>query len=446
MTSETPSSLPVRVLAAYAAPAAPLGALHFPVYVYLAPFYATRGVDLATLGAILLGARLLDAATDPAAGMLSDRLATRWGRRKPWLAAATPLIVIAAWFLFQPPEAPSAAYAGLWLAAMTLAWTLAMTPYYAWGAELSSGYCERVRVTSWRESVGLLGAMTAAGLYASAPDDPAEGLRRVALFLTAALPIATIWALRVAPEPPDLSRRRLSLRGSLTHAARNAPFRRLLAAYFLNGAANALPAALFVFFVTHRLEAPEQAGPLLILYFGAAILGAPLWIRLARRVPKHRLWGWAMLYACAVFLTALTLGPGDVVAFAAIAALSGAALGADLALPPAMQADVVDADTAATGEQRTGAYFAAWSVATKAALAVSGGLAYVALDAAGFSATGANAPGALLTLTLLYALAPVALKLAAIALMRGFPIDAAAHAALRARIEAPGAAPMRGDG
>ena len=124
--------------------------------------------------------------------------------------------------------------------------------------------------------------------------------------------------------------------------------------------------------------------------------------------------------------------------------LSGLALGADLALPPAIQADVVDADAAETGEQRTGIYFAIWSVASKAALAVSGGAALWALSLAGFDATSGavNGAEALFALSLLYAAAPVALKLAAIALMRGFALDRDAQAALRARIEkgAPGGA------
>lgn len=422
-------------LAAYAAPALPLGMLYFPVYVYLPPFYAARGVDLAVLGAILLGARLLDAVTDPAMGVLSDRMTSRWGRRRPWLALACLPILIAAWQLFMPPEAPTAFHAGFWLVALTLAWTMAMTPYYAWGAELATGYAERTRVTSWRESAGLVGAVLAAILYASA--DPETGLSRIMLALAILLPVATLWAVRRVPEPRDWSCRRLPLSESIRTAAANRPFRRLLAAYFINGLANGLPAALFLFFVEHRIGAPDLAGPLLALYFLAAIVGAPVWARLSGRFPKNRVWCGAMLYACAIFLAALTLGHGDQVAFAVIAGLSGLALGADLSLPPAMQADVVDADTAATGEQRTGAYFAVWSVATKAALAVAGGGALAILAGAGFDAApGAiNGAGALAALSLLYAGAPVALKLLAIALVWGFDIDASAQAALRAQIE-----------
>ena len=70
---------------------------------------------------------------------------------------------------------------------------------------------------------------------------------------------------------------------------------RAAVAQFVNGAANALPASLFLFFVVHRLEAPGQEGPLLILYFVSAIVGAPLWSWLAGRSSKHRVWCGAMM-------------------------------------------------------------------------------------------------------------------------------------------------------
>ena len=438
-----------RTLLAYAAPMAPLGALYFPVYVYLVPYYAGLGADLALLGAFMLAARLLDAATDPLMGLLSDRVSTRWGRRRPWLVLAAPLLLLAAWRLFLPPEDPSAAYAGVWLAALTLFWTMALTPYLAWGAEITSDYSERARVAAWREAAGLVGMLGAAVLYA-AGGDAGEGLGFVFLALLVATPVCFAAALAGTPEPDDLSVRKVAWREGLRLAAGNRAFLRLLAAWLVNGAANALPASLFLFFVEFRLGAPDLAGPLLVLYFAAAIVGAPLWGWAAKRVPKHRVWSGVMIYACAVFLWALALGEGDVVPFAVISVLSGLALGADLSLPPAMQADVVDADTAESGEQRTGVYFAVWSVATKAAQAAAGGVALMLLAWAGFeaagaagvgagaleAAAGANSEGALWTLSLLYAGAPVALKLVAVAIMWGFPLDAAAQGAYRARIEA----------
>ncbi|MEM1313178.1 MAG: MFS transporter [Pseudomonadota bacterium] len=438
MSDRAADRLPAPTLAAYAAPMAPLGALYFPVFVYVVPYYASQGADLARLGAFMVVARLIDGISDPLMGFVSDRTRSRWGRRRPWLALAGPLILLTAWMLFLPPASPSAVYAGVALAALTLAWTMALTPYMAWGAELSGDYAERARITSWREAVGLVGMLGAAILYTAAGDDAGQGLANIFYALAAVLPLAFLAALWAAPEPRNLSRRRLPFRDGLRIAAANRPFVRLLASWFVNGAANALPAALFFFFVEHRLEADnETAAILLVVYFLSAILGAPLWAWAARRAPKHRVWCAVMLYACAVFAAALLLGPGDVAAFAAISVLSGFALGADLSLPPAMQADVVDADAAEGGEQRTGVFFAVWSVATKAAQAVAAGAALGLLAASGFDATqvGGNDETALTTLAWLYAGAPVALKLIAVALMWNFPLDETAQAAARARLE-----------
>ena len=95
----------------------------------------------------------------------------------------------------------------------------------------------------------------------------------------------------------------------------------------------------------------------------------------------------------------------------------------------------MDNDTATNGEQRTGVYFALWSVATKAALALAGGSALIILDFSGFEAGAANDETALFTLAALYALAPAVLKLIAVAIMWNFPLDEASQRALRSRIE-----------
>ncbi len=428
--------LPRGILAAYAAPALPLAAMYFPVYVFLAEFYAaTFGLALGAIGTVFILVRVFDAISDPLVGVLSDRVTTRWGRRRPWLVAGCPLVMLSAWMLFAP--GPDVGLSGfvIWLFLLTLGWTVMLTPYFAWGAELTGDYTERGRVAVWRETTGLVGTILAAVLY-SLGSTSEEGMQLVAVLIVLALPVAVALCLRFVPEPRDYSRAVAPLGSLLRVLTHERQFLRLLAAFFINGAANALPSGLFLFFVSQRLGAPEFGGPLLILYFGAAVAAAPLWPRLIRRYSKHRVWCVAMIYAGVVFSTALFLREGDIVAFAVICALSGAALGADLSLPSAIQADVVDLDTAESGSQRTGAFFALWSLAQKFALAGAGGAALIALGWIGFSASGGNDATALTGLTLLYALAPIALKAVAVALMWNFPIDADAQAGLRARIEA----------
>jgi hypothetical protein len=51
----------------------------------------------------------------------------------------------------------------------------------------------------------------------------------------------------------------------------------------LNGVASAIPATLLPFFVADRLQAAGLQPLLLLIYFGAAALGLPLWVRAVRR-------------------------------------------------------------------------------------------------------------------------------------------------------------------
>ena len=160
-------SLRAPILAAYAAPALPLAALYFPVFVFLSEFYAAeRGLSLTAIGAVMIGVRLFDAVSDPVIGVLSDATPARLRRRKLWLVLALPVIVLAAWRIFVPPMNIGIGYFAWWLLILTLGWTMALTPYFAWGAELMPDYDGRTKAAFWRESAGLVGTILAAVLNA----------------------------------------------------------------------------------------------------------------------------------------------------------------------------------------------------------------------------------------------------------------------------------------
>jgi Na+/melibiose symporter-like transporter len=444
----TPDLAPARLsatrLVVYGALGLPLAALNLPLYVYLPAFYAeTAGLGLATVGAALFVARLLDALVDPLVGELSDRTRSRFGRRRPWLMLACPLLIGSTWLLFRPDLPVSARYLLLWSCAAYLAWTLMLLPYAAWGAELSRDYHERSRITSLREGFVIAGILLAAGLpvlLGIEAGAPGAILAALAWSMLWFLPPLLLALLVLVPEGDPGDRSPLELRRGLVIAWRNRPFRRLLGAYFLNGIANGLPATLFLIFVADRLQRADSGGPLLLLYFVAGIAAIPFWLKLSYRIGKHRAWAGAMLWASAAFVWVPLLGSGDLWAFALISALSGIALGADLALPASLQADVVDLDWLASGRRRTGLFFAFWSMTTKLSLALAVGIAFPLLALAGFEAGGANSEPALATLSALYGLAPVAIKLLATALVWNFPITEATQAEVRARLAAPAAA------
>jgi Na+/melibiose symporter-like transporter len=430
-------SLPAWRLAAYGAVALPLAALTLPLYLVVPTFYAEAlGVPLATVGAILLAVRIFDAVNDPVIGWLADRWPAR-DRRKAWIVLFALPLCAAAFALFWPPSDAG----GTWLAAtaalLSIGYTAMVLPLSAWGAELSSDYHERSRIAAWREGFVIAGTVIAIALpFTIGWEDAAafHGLALIAIFVVLALPVLTGIAVALVPEPQMAGSGGAPILSSLTAMKANRHFSRLLAAFLINSLANALPATLFLLFVSQRLGAEDWRGPLLITYFLCAIAGMPLWNYLSRRMSKHRAWCIAMLAACAVFLPAAFLGEGDVALFAVVCVASGLCLGADLVLPSSMQADVIESDRIASGANRSAFFFAAWSLTSKLALALAVGIAFPFLEAFGLDATNAAAstPESLDILALLYAAAPVGLKLAAIAMMWNFRLDESALQELRA--------------
>ena len=140
-----------------------------------------------------------------------------------------------------------------------------------------------------------------------------------------------------------------------------------------------------------------------------------------------------MTLACPAFALAAVLGPGQVEVFVLVCLLTGLCLGADLALPPAIQADVADWDRWRFRRNRTAGLFALWNMAGKLALAAAAGLLFPLLAVLGLDRD-PPAAAALAALPLLYALLPCGLKLVAVAMVRGIPLTPARHAAIATRL------------
>ncbi len=425
------------LLALYGAPAFVLSLPTIPAYVLLPSFYAqTIGLGLSATGLALLLARLFDGLVDLPVGHLADRLAWRGLHYKPLIAIGALISAFALYQVFAPPDGAGPGYLLLWAGALYFGWTLIQLPYLAWGAALAPDYQSRARITGWREAIGLAGILAAAGVPAAIAWAGWEARTGFPIFALAVIALgapAVLGLLLFVPEGRTIP---ILSRPAFRTLAQNGLFLRLLAAWFVNGLANGFPAALFPLFATYVLEATAiQTGLLLGVYFLAGVVFAPAWVALVRRADKHRLWCAAMLIACAAFAFVPLLGPGDMLAFMAICIVSGATLGADLALPPAIQADVIDWDRHRFSAERSGLLFGFWNMAAKFALALAVGIAFPLLAALGFETRPGNTAGALLALALIYSLIPVVLKLTTIALLHGFPMGRRAHRAVQRRLQ-----------
>lgn len=387
-------------LTAYAALGLPLAMMALPVYVLVPKFYAdATGLALATIGAVLLCSRLLDAFADPLLGAWLDARDRARTGRSPYLRtillAAGPLAF--GFALLLHPPAGGAVSTSIWLASTLLAayfgYSLASIAYQAWGARLAHDDAGRARVTAAREGAGLVGVIVASVV----PVAFGVTALTVLFALTLGIALTLLALLREIAAPLAASR-----------------FRWLLAVFVINGIAAAIPATLVLFFVADRLELPGYEGLFLALYFTAGAASMLLWSSLARRLSLHAVWLLGMLAAVAAFVWAYWLGAGDLLAFAAICVVSGLALGADLALPPALLARVIDHGN--DGGRREGAYFGLWNFVNKLNLALAAGVALPLLQWLGY-AQGDRSDAALAALSVSYALLPCALKLGAAALL-----------------------------
>ena len=448
--AEPPSqTLKTHIVAAYGVPGLPLAILTLPVYVFVPTLYSQElGLNLTLIGLVLLATRIFDGLSDPVIGVLSDRTSAKYGRRKTWMVLATPITVLALYQLLVPPSDAGINYLWVWGLILTLAWTGMVLPYGAWAAELSGDYHERSRLTAWREAFVLIGTMVAAGLPAVLTLFGMPSLsthaKAIAIFVAIALPISIGICAWAVPDKAQTVQKHLPWKDGLQVLRGNRTFWRLIGAYLVNATANGLPGTLFIAFVTYRIGMPDMYGPLLFVYFLCGFVAIPFWVALSKRYDKHRTWCFAMLWAAGAFIwTPFVVGQGDIVPFFIITILSGFGVGADLVLPPSIQADVVDLDRLQSGKQRTGLYFALWGLATKTSLALAVGLSFPILDWVGFDAeaisTGAqNSDVALNVLAALYAFVPVLFKLCAISIMWNFPLDAKQQREVRAELEAQG--------
>ena len=390
----------------------PLAFVALPLYVHLPHVYAQRyGMPLATLGAVLLLARLLDAITDPWLGRIGDRLQARSAGHVLAAGALAALVLLAGMaLLFFPPWARPDAPATL-LAVLVLtctAYSLLAITHQSWGARLGGDEVVRTRIVAWREGAGLVGVVLASVLPALL------GWGQWLAVFTLALALGWLaWWRGPAPAPvPQGAAQASPWQQDLLHPWRHAPFRRLMGVFVLSGMASAVPATLVLFFIQDRLGAAAQQPLFLATYFVAAAASMPLWLRAVARWGLARSWLAGMLLSVAVFAWASRLGSGDVAAFWWVCALSGLALGTDLALPGAMLAGMI-AERGDRG-QREGAYFGWWNLAGKLNLALAAGLALPLLEVLGYRPV-TPSPQGLQALTLAYAVLPCGLKLLAAA-------------------------------
>ncbi len=380
-----------------------------PIYMVAPKFYsATLGVGLTAIGFTLLLVRLVDTLQDPLIGRLVDWLTAY---RHGWtiLLMGSAVALAAGFVLLFAPTVQGQSALLLWMAGSLIlvytAHSLMNVCYLAWGARLTDDLAGRARVTAWREASGVFGVVLASVLPAIwvAQHGPEIGYRYFTVAFVLALMLGLAVTLKFSVRPiVVVSRERPDWRSALAQPA----VRRLYGFYLFNATSAAIPATLILFYVDDVLQQPGIEGLFLGVYFLAGLLTLPLWVKLSDRWGKVRAWLAGSVLASVALATAAFLGIGDVLPYVLVCLVSGAALGADLALPPAMLADAIPPSQ----RSNTGLYFGVWALIAKLSLALAAGAALPLLGAFGYVPGDPQTAG---SLPLLYAVLPIGFKVLA---------------------------------
>jgi GPH family glycoside/pentoside/hexuronide:cation symporter len=416
------------------------------------------GLDAGMAGFIVLIGRVWDSINDPLIGTLSDRMRTRWGRRRPFLLfGALPFGMAFFLMFYVPPLADPGAlilyYSGVYLLYDTL-YTVVTVPYLSLLPELTEDYDERSRLVGWRVAVATLASLFAAGTFklfaenlfavwlggGSAAIRQGYALTAALWGVLIALPLLLIFHVIREPERAAITTP-LRFWQTFRQVFSNRPFRLAALLNLISFTTSDIILVVIVRYLIDYLRVPTGFDNLLLaLTLGASFLATPLVVWLMQRFDKRTAYIISMAFLTVVLLIATQATPGVLRPMIVGALLAGVGFSAMNIVPWAIVADVVEADELESGERREGLYIGYLVFLRKLASAVAIFVVGQTLSASGYisSTTGsayiAQPPAALNVMRFLITVVPaVALSLAILIAWR-FPLDRRRYEAIRRQL------------
>lgn len=381
-------------------------------------FYAIFLTDVVGLDARLASVAALigliwDAINDPLVGLLTDRIKTRWGRRRPFLLLfAIPFGLSFLLLWWAPPWENQLAL----MVTVTLAFmisdtfqTLVIVPFFALTPEITPDYDERTSLTGFRMFFNLLASLATAVaapiIIDSALSSGAtlrQGYLTVAALFGGLASIPFLLIFLVVREKFGLERDsqiKYSFKETLRTAWANIPFRFATGLYMLNWITFDLVALMLPFFLVYWLAGGDLLasvdvfgeqialesvvlGVLLI----TAVLALPIWTWLSNRFSKRSAYIIGMSFWAVVQLLIMLIQPGQIGFILVLAVLAGLSVSTAHVLPDAIFPDVIEWDELRTNRRSEGIYYGAKNFVRKLTGAVSIFLALQVLGWFGYQA------------------------------------------------------------
>ena len=442
--TEAEGRVPTGSLLLYSLVIFPIALVNLPLNMVLPAFYARNTtVTLAAIGAVSFIARVFDAFADPVVGYLSDRLDSRWGKRKPWVLSGAFVCAVAILFLFSPPHSAGIAYYTLFCFMFYVGYALCDVPFKAWGTELSRHYSERSRIAIFSTLFSVAGAggfwfaLVAQVPFTHSTEINPAIFRAIAIGTAVMLPLTAILASMLVPRGEPVADHTATLKDMVSAVRNNRLLWRFCALVGLWNVGNGIFTSVFFIFITEYFKLGPQFAFLMLAYFFVQVSVLPLWLKVIRRFGKHRPGAISWAVGAVLPFTVLLIEPGPSAFWPAMALTCVSALlaaGGQVA-PLAMLGDIVDYDILKTGVNRAGTYYALKNVLLKLCMGAGMGIGLPLISWFGYKYGQPIEGMAKAGILLAYLVLPCIFGLAAAALTWNFPLDARRHEIVRRRIE-----------
>lgn len=417
-------------------------ACHMAVVSIFLLFYLTdvQHMPGTLAGTVLLLPRIWNIITDPLMGAVSDRVVTRWGRRRPFLLAGSLLWGGSFAAMFCMPGDLSVAGKAIWFLAsyfvVNTSLSLYHVPYSAMAAEMTSDSAERMSLVGYKEIAARLSVMFAvlvSPLLISWAPDELTGYRWAGLMAGGLISLSGLVAFFTTAQAPATAREPhpFDLRAQLRTFVANRPFAFLSGAFLCSSAIDAFYSAMLIYLLTISLHINASAmGILYPVGSLTAVAMTPVWAKIGNRVGRKRAYCAAFICASATFLASLFIGPNQFWALIPFMILVGASMAGLFLLPGAMVPDTVDHDETISGQRREGTIYGAWIFVQQTGMALGTFLVGVFIDVIGHDPGSHSAPppGVESAIKFGFGFGPLLLAAAALCLLRQYRFPAGRQA------------------
>jgi len=348
---------------------------------------------------------LWDAINDPLVGILTDKMKSRWGRRRPfllWFAVPYGLAFLALWW--APPwnsQILLMLHVMLAYALSDTFQTLVIVPYLALTPELTSDYDERTSLASYRMFFNFLASIGSAVAAPMVVDTVQAGggtqqqgymMAAVIFGISAVLPYLLIFLTVREKRPEEVHIEAVPVRRTFRQAWENIPFRYATMLYMLNWVTFDLISVVLPFFLIYWVvggdllaKVPVFGMPIESVVLGLMMVTAtvvlPLWWWASRHLGKRVAYLIAIGFWAILLIGVIFVPPQRYDLVVLLSVLIGVSVSAAHVLPDAIFPDVIDWGELQTGVRYEGIYYGAKNFIRKLATASA---MFVALQVLGW--------------------------------------------------------------